>query len=67
MTNGVKGEMTWKPEGVSGKLLYLRLKPFEPWRSYKEFPQYFRPDPPTHSQGYATFLHLLRSGWKVIT
>ncbi|NER35101.1 MAG: hypothetical protein F6J93_13975 [Oscillatoria sp. SIO1A7] len=66
MTDGQRGEMTWKPDGTAGRILHLRIKPFEPWRSYREFPQYFLPDTPGKSQGYATFVSLLGNGWKVI-
>ncbi len=61
-----RGEMTWKPDGTMGRVLYLRMKPHEQWRCYKEFPQYFIPDSPGNSQGYNTFVSLLRQQWKVM-
>jgi hypothetical protein len=42
----------------------LRHNASEPWRSYTEFPQYVVPDPPGFSEGYATFLALLKKNWQ---
>ena len=66
MTDARRGQMTWKPDGIAGRVLYLRSQPFEPWRHYQEFPQHFLPDTPGKSQGYATFISLLRKGWKTV-
>lgn len=66
MRESIRGEMTWKPDGVMGRTLYLRLSPHDRWRCYKEFPEYAIPDPPGNSQGYKTFVSLLRQQWKVM-
>jgi hypothetical protein len=66
MTNFPVGEMTWKPEGSTDCILHLRHNATEPWRFYKEFPQYVLPDPPDFSEGYATFIALLKKGWKAV-
>lgn len=66
MSNLQSGQMTWKSEGAIQRVLYLRCHPYEPWRHYREFPQYAKPDLPGNNPGYATFLSLLRSGWKVV-
>ena len=58
------GQMTWRPPGVTEPALHLRLKPSEPWRSFKEFPEYVLKDPPGFSEGYATFLNLLKRNWQ---
>jgi hypothetical protein len=66
MNNLQRGQMTWKSEGTIHRVLYLRLQPYEPWRHYQEFPQYVKPDVASHNPGYATFLSLLKTGWKLI-
>lgn len=66
MMNEQKGEMTWKPNGVTVDVLHLRIAPSQEWLSYTEFPEYAIPDPPGFSQGYATFLALLKQNWKLI-
>lgn len=58
------GQMTWRPPGVTEPALHLRLKPSEPWRSFKDFPEYALNDPPGFSEGYATFLNLLKRNWQ---
>ncbi|BAZ52243.1 hypothetical protein I8748_32855 [Nostoc sp. CENA67] len=60
------GQMTWKIEGAIDCALHLRHHPSEPWRPYEEFPEYFLPDPRHFSKGYATFLALLKKGWKAV-
>ena len=60
------GEMTWRPEGISDCILHLRHSATEPWQFYQDFPQYVLPDPPDFSEGYATFIALLKKGWKAI-
>ncbi|MDJ0735020.1 MAG: hypothetical protein QNJ47_13300 [Nostocaceae cyanobacterium] len=66
MADTVTGQMTWKPPGLEGSALHLRLDSSEPWRHYKEFPQYIVPDPSGFSEGYATFIALLKKDWKCI-
>lgn len=60
------GQMTWKLPGTEDCALHLRHNPAEPWRSYQDFPQYVLPDPPEFSEGYATFVALLKKGWKTV-
>jgi hypothetical protein len=62
----MRGQMTWKSEGGIDKVLYLRAQPHDPWKCYKEFPQYYKPDLGGRSPGYATFLTLLRQGWQMV-
>ncbi|MBD2507045.1 hypothetical protein H6G91_07155 [Nostoc muscorum FACHB-395] len=66
MTDIQTGQMTWRPPGSSESALHLRHKASEAWRSYKEFPQYALPDPPGFSEGYATFLALLKKNWQLL-
>lgn len=61
------GQMTWRVPGAKEPALHLRHNPSEPWRLYREFPQYTHPDPPEFSEGYATFIALLKKGWEVIS
>jgi hypothetical protein len=62
------GQMTWKSEGASSsRILYLRHHPLEKWKPYKDFPEYALPDTPGCSQGYATFLSLLRQNWQTLS
>ncbi len=59
------GQMTWRPNGISSVgVLHLRMTPHEPWRPYTEFPDYRQPDLPASSEGYATFIALMRANWK---
>jgi hypothetical protein len=66
MTEIVTGEMTWKPPGTTECVLHLRLNSADPWRHYREFPEYAVPDPPDFSEGFATFMALLKQKWSVI-
>ncbi|ANV85369.1 hypothetical protein AWQ21_13960 [Picosynechococcus sp. PCC 7003] len=61
------GQMTWSPNGgASEGVLHLRLKAFDPWRPYTEFPEFYKPDFPSTSAGYATFLSLIRNQWQYV-
>ncbi|NJR18215.1 MAG: hypothetical protein HC785_22525 [Calothrix sp. CSU_2_0] len=60
------GQMIWKLPGSSDCALHLRHHESEPWQPYQEFPEYFLPDPPGFSQGYATFLALLKKNWQSV-
>lgn len=64
MTHSSIGQMTWKVPGSSECRLHLRHSPHEPWQSYKNFPEYCVPDPPGFSEGYATFVSLLKKNWQ---
>ncbi|MEH2424436.1 MAG: hypothetical protein V7K48_27055 [Nostoc sp.] len=64
MTDIPTGQMTWRLPGSLESALHLRHNTSEPWRSYKEFPEYALPDPPGFSEGYATFLALLKKNWQ---
>ena len=67
MTNQSNGQMTWRPNGPPSEgILHLRRKPYEAWQPYTAFPQYVLPDPPGFSQGYATFLALLKQKWQLL-
>ncbi len=67
MTKTSTGQMTWRPEGApSAEMLHLRHHPSEPWRPYTDFPEYVFPDPPGFSEGYATFLALLKKEWRLL-
>ena len=61
-----KGQMAWKVTGPDGRSLHLRHNASDPWQSYQDFPEYAKSDPPSFSEGYATFLALLKAGWEVI-
>ncbi|MGD1908557.1 MAG: hypothetical protein ACFB0C_21590 [Leptolyngbyaceae cyanobacterium] len=61
-----QGQMVWKLKGETECALRLRHRPDQPWQSYEAFPEYFLPDPPEFSKGYATFLALLKQGWQTI-
>ncbi|MEM8807228.1 MAG: hypothetical protein AAGF01_14490 [Cyanobacteria bacterium P01_G01_bin.38] len=60
------GQMTWRPEGATETILHLRRNASEPWQHYSQFPEYALPDPPEFSDGYATFMALLKQNWEVI-
>ncbi|NEP16606.1 MAG: hypothetical protein F6J97_06820 [Leptolyngbya sp. SIO4C1] len=60
------GQMTWRPEGTNNTALHLRLDASEPWQHYSQFPEYALPDPPEFSEGYATFLALLKQNWEIV-
>jgi hypothetical protein len=64
MLQSVPGQMTWKPPGFLDSVLHLRQSDTEPWQHYKAFPEYVVPDPPGFSEGYATFLKLLKQNWQ---
>lgn len=66
MSDSPIGQMTWRPEGKPDKSLHLRLSSGETWRYYKECPEYCCPDPPDFSEGFATFMHLLKMGWEIV-
>ncbi|MGK7917416.1 MAG: hypothetical protein AB4038_18035 [Prochloraceae cyanobacterium] len=67
MSESSPGQMTWKPEGASSSgMLHLRHHPEQPWRPYTDFPEYVLPDPDGFSEGYATFLALLKRQWKTL-
>ena len=59
------GQMLWKRDG-DDRALHLRHHDGEPWLPYHEFPDYVLPDPDGFSQGFATFLALLKKGWVAI-
>jgi hypothetical protein len=60
----IRGQMFWKCDRMAeDRTLHLRHHSSEPWRPYQDFPQYCLPDPPGFSQGYATFMALLKQGW----
>jgi hypothetical protein len=68
MRQKLVGQMMWKSEGASlNKVLYLRHHPLEQWQPYHNFPQYALPDAGGVSQGYATFLSLLRQNWQTLS
>jgi hypothetical protein len=66
MTEPAVGQMTWRLPGQTEPLLHLRTSILEPWKPYHECPKYMIPDPPSLSEGYATFVHLLQQKWQVI-
>ncbi|NMF65923.1 hypothetical protein [Brasilonema octagenarum] len=66
MSDTLPGQMTWKPPGTTDCVLHLRQNSSEPWRYYKEFPEYVVPDPPDFSEGYATFVALLKKKWETV-
>ena len=66
-TNSPIGQMTWRPSGnTSCGKLHLRLKPWEAWKPYTDFPEYALPDPSGFSEGYATCMALLKEKWQLI-
>jgi hypothetical protein len=65
--NFLVGQMTWRPNGqFAHGILHLRLKPWESWRPYTDFPEYTVPDKPGFSQGYTTFLALRAAKWQLL-
>jgi hypothetical protein len=61
------GQMTWSPEGgASTGILHLRLSPLESWKPYTEFPDHSKPDFPSTSKGYATFVALIKQQWQYV-
>ncbi|AFY39402.1 hypothetical protein Lepto7376_3173 [[Leptolyngbya] sp. PCC 7376] len=61
------GQMTWSPTGGSSVgVLYLRMSAVDPWKPYTEFPNHNKPDLPSSSDGYATFLSLIQKKWEYI-
>ncbi len=66
----MSGQMCWLAGFATNgeKILHLRLNSYDPWRSYKSFPEYAVPDYniPRGSKGWATFQQLLKAGWIVI-
>lgn len=66
MSDNLSGQMTWKVPGTTDCSLHLRYNDTEPWRPYEDFSEYFLPDPPGFSQGYATFLALLNKNWQSV-
>jgi hypothetical protein len=69
MSEQIPGQMTWKPEGATeAGILHLRHHPSEEWRPYTAFPEYIIPNPAKFefSDGYATFLALLKKQWQLL-
>jgi hypothetical protein len=66
MQSQTPGQMTWRPPGTTETILHLRLRAFDPWRPYTEFPEYVLPDPEGFSQGYATFIALMSKKWEIV-
>lgn len=66
MTDYPIGQMTWKPDGSADRALHLRLDPADSWRPYQDFPEYKHPDPPDFSEGFTTFMALLKNGWEIV-
>jgi hypothetical protein len=62
----VAGQMTWRLPGQVEPLLHLRSNPLEHWKPYNECPTYMAPDQPFLSEGYATFVKLLKLNWEII-
>lgn len=61
------GQMTWSPNGgPSEGVLHLRLNPFDPWKPYTEFPEHSKPDLPSTSEGYSTFIALIQHKWEYV-
>lgn len=61
------GQMTWSPNGgASVGVLHMRLNAFDAWKPYTEFPEHSKPDLPSSSEGYATFLALIQAKWEYI-
>lgn len=65
MTQSPSGQMTWKSSGQDCTL-FLRHSPSDPWRHYGEFPELIKPDMKHMSQGFATFVSLLRCNWESV-
>ncbi|MGI0492991.1 hypothetical protein ACN4EG_14510 [Alkalinema pantanalense CENA528] len=60
------GEMIWRLPGSDEIALHLRTHPSEPWRHYKDCPEFAQPDSPNFSEGYPTFVALLKKNWKAL-
>ncbi len=60
MSDNSAGQMSWKVSGTNDCSLHLRHSDTETWCPYQDFSEYFLPDPPSFSQGYTTFLALLK-------
>lgn len=66
MSNNLSGQMTWKVPGTTDCSLHLRYNDTQRRRRSEDFSEYFLPDPPGFSQGYATFLALLNKNWQSV-
>jgi hypothetical protein len=66
MVDSSKGQMTWKIPGATDSALHLRRNPSEAWQPFQNFPEYVLPDPPGFSEGYATFIALLKESWQTL-
>jgi hypothetical protein len=61
------GQMTWKPDGaIESGILHLRYSDEDIWQPYTDFPDRALEDPEGCSQGYATFLSLLKQKWQIL-
>lgn len=66
MVSNSKGQMTWKIAGATDSALHLRHNSSEDWQPFQDFPEYVLPDPPGFSEGYATFIALLKENWQTL-
>ncbi|MGB3207418.1 MAG: hypothetical protein WBB28_20730 [Crinalium sp.] len=57
--------------GDGEKTLHLRLSARKKWQDYRlpDFEEYAVPDFPldSHSKGWATYLHLRKQGWQLLS